>query len=414
MINVRTNNQSGAVSLFVVVFAMLIITVITVSFLRLMMDDQRQASNNDLSQSAYDSAQAGVEDAKRALLKYQQDCSSNPGSCDTYGAALTTDKCNAALNGISSSSLPLPNGSYPEIKVQQSLTGDDDILDQAYTCVTITLQTQDYLGELAANESQLVPLFSSKPFDRVRVEWFSKEDLSVTTGPTTVDLPGVVSGTNQPLYEQGEWPSDRPPLLRAQLVQFAHTFTLNNFDVVSGAQSNGATVFLYPTKQTGITDRAFTNYDFRKTSATDDADPKNPINTPLPVTCAENLNSGGYSCATNLVLPQAISATGIGDRTAFLRLAAFYKAAHFRVTLWNGPVDLANPPVDPVKFKDVQPLVDSTGRANDLFRRIQSRVDLYDTSFPYPEGTIDVTGNFCKDFAITDTQYIPGGTSCTP
>jgi hypothetical protein len=49
-----------------------------------------------------------------------------------------------------------------------------------------------------------------------------------------------------------------------------------------------------------------------------------------------------------------------------------------------------------------------------VFKRVISNVNLYDTSFPYPEATIDVTGDFCKDFAVTDTRYIAGSTTCKP
>jgi Tfp pilus assembly protein PilX len=64
--------HSGAVSIFMVVFMALLVTVVTVSFMRLMVRDQQRASDSDLSQSAYDSAMAGVEDAKRALTKYSE------------------------------------------------------------------------------------------------------------------------------------------------------------------------------------------------------------------------------------------------------------------------------------------------------------------------------------------------------
>lgn len=387
---------------------MLLVTVVTVSFLRLMVGDQQQATNNDLSQSAYDSAQAGVEDAKRALLKYRADCFSSPSTCADAADAISEPVCNVALMGISGTGATA-NGKPAEIMVQQS--SGDKALDQAYTCVTIILETDDYVGNLAANQSQLVPLISEDSFDRVRVEWFSKEDISSSGSTAAVNL-DPVGASGQPLYAQGQWPLNRPSLMRAQLIQFAKTFTLAGFDTVSGAQSNGASVFLYPTSQTGIAERTMTTDDQRKTSSTDNPNPKSPLTTPAPVSCLASITSGGFACTTVLVLPQAIGMADDDDvRTAFLRLMPLYNATHFRVTLWNGPVNTASVPV---KFKDVQPEVDSTGRANDLFRRVQSRVDLFDTSFPYPDATIDLTGNFCKDFAVTDTQYIPAATPCIP
>jgi Tfp pilus assembly protein PilX len=403
MKNMSINKQSGAVSLFVVVFFMLLVTVVTVSFLRLMVNDQRQASNNDLSQSAYDSAQAGVEDAKRALLEHRKACFVSTAACAVSSDSITTSECNAALKGIvGTAGVPVANGKTSEIMIQQSLSGNDKALDQAYTCVTIDLQTPDYVGDIAANQSQLVPLISAESFDRVQVQWFSRDDI-----PT-----GAVSLTSsRPLYTQANWPLNRPSLMRAQLMQVATDFTLAGFDEVVGAQSNSASVFLYPTNQPGITNIVMTTEDQRKTSVTDGPVRKGD-STPTAVTCTASLGAGGYACSAVLVLPQAIGGKADNsDRTAFLRLLPFYNATHFKVTLWNGSITSSSKVVD---FKDVQPSIDSTGRANDLFRRIESRVDLFDTTFPYPEAAIEVTGNFCKDFAVTDTQYIAGTSGCTP
>ncbi len=254
------NKQSGAVSLFVVIFAMLLLTVITVSFLRLMVGDLQQATNNDLSQSALDSAQAGTEDAKRALLYYQRACASGLPACNQFKTA--SSECNAALrigNVVKSADVGASAGGVTgEIKVQQSATGDA-VFNQAYTCVTIQLNTDNVEGELANGTSKLIPLKGVSSFNRVTISWYSQDDIS--TPSTTVNLPLRAAGTALPLNVQtgsGSWPATRPPVLRTQLMQFAPNFTLTDFDYVNGSsQSNANTLFLYPTSNASTTESPF-------------------------------------------------------------------------------------------------------------------------------------------------------------
>lgn len=404
------HQQAGAVSLFVVIFATLLITVVTVSFLRLMVGDQNRASNNDLSQSAYDSAQAGVEDGKRALLRYQKICNEGGQSaCDLVASQINDVACNEALrvgDVIGSGDVSGGGGSQTgEIKIQQTSSAGDATLDQAYTCVTITLITDDYLGSLSPGESKLVPLIGESSFDRVTIQWFSADDIGTSsTGANTVSLTGVAQP--QPLLGQTSWPINRPSVLRSQLLQFGNGFTLGDFDATTASgQSNTNTVFMYPTSAvTGATE-AFTVHDPRIKDSNGDIPQKQRNDTPLPVHCESSVSAGGYACTQTLILPEPING---GDRTAFLRLTPFYNATHFRATLSNSAAS--------VRFDSVQPIIDSTGRANDLFRRVSSRVDLIDTSFPYPDATVDLTtGNLCKNFSVTDTAYVaPSSGTCTP
>lgn len=376
---IRFRSESGAVSLFVVIFAALLITIITVSFIRLMVQDQQEASTNDLSQSAYDSALAGVEDAKRALVRYRTICEAgDPAACSTLDALLRAapQNCNTALADVVNVQ---PN---TEVVIEQS--SGDAALNQAYTCVKVSLETEDYLGTLPAYSSKIIPLFGTGSFTTIRLDWYSTDDLG---GNVNVTLPSAVSA-DRPLLAQSDWPQTQPSIMRTQLVQFGSNgsgtpqFRLSDFDNTSSGQSNVNTLFLYPVGATGVATNTvdtweFINRDVRRTGG----------GAPLGTTCTGVLNAGGYACSAYLQLPTPI---GGGERTAYLRLTSLYNPTHYRVTLVG------------TRFDAVQPSVDSTGRANDLFRRVEARVDLIDTDFPFPEGAVQVTGDFCKDFTITD------------
>jgi hypothetical protein len=372
------------------------------------MADQKQAGDTDLSQSAYDSAQAGVEDAKRALLRYQQICTNTPASCATEGYALSSSNCNDA---VTRGGVAVKDVTTGEVKVQQSTTVDQ-VLDQAYTCLTMQLQTDDYVGNLAAGQSEIVPLVvpEGATFNTVTVRWFSKDDVSTSSYTVT---PRSIAAT-QRLIEQDNWGRDTPSVMRTQLIQFGANFTMAGFDVVSsggaGTQSNANTVFLYPVLGAGGTSAAFTGLDTRKTNAADEPPKDNPSNTPYAVSCSASVASQDYACAMSLRLPDPIG--GGAQRTAFLRLTPLYNAAHYQVQLSNGDPTTA---ASIVRFKDVQPIIDSTGRANNMFRRVQARVNLYNTNFPYPDATIDIASNFCKVFSVSDdaATYRDSNT-CTP
>lgn len=402
----RGRKNEGAVSLFAVIFAMLLMTVVTVSFLRIMISDQNQASGNDLAQSAYDSAQAGVEDAKRALLWYQGECASGGSGCTWDSSWETT--CNAMVRDTNvvraGDEAPTAGGSGTgEIKVQQSVSGNDTALDQAYTCVTISRDSPDYIGELASGASTMIPLTAAGTYNTLTVEWFNSEDTSSTVGAVNVGT----TFASQPIQTQANWGADRPPILRTQYMQVGSNFNLSDFDYAntgSPGQSNANTLFLYPTSN-GASTVDLLQRDSRPDSAGNSSAAPESY-TPQPSLCTTTVASGSFSCKISITLPDPV---GGGARVSpYLWLTAYNAATHYRLTLTNS----AGTPVD---FRGAQPIVDATGRANTVFRRVQSRINLQG-EFPYPNGAVDVSGSFCKNFGVTNVNgdYVDNDTTCTP
>lgn len=377
--NMRRNRQAGGVSLFVVIFATLLITVVTLSFIQLMLKDQQQATANDLSQSAYDSAQAGVEDAKRALLM-QQACEQGSGSptCAALTAVMATQSCDMVQRALTATSTK-------ETQVQQSGSLTDSALDQAYTCVKIDRLTDDYLyNDLRDGSSIVVPLAGTAPFNSVKVSWFRQANSSGAPARPTF-------GTSLPRVGQ-QWKANMPPLVRAQFMQTGSSFTLDDFDG-SASGSNANTLFLFPSTVGGNPSFAL---DGRRSSSAE----------PYRVACVSSFTASDYLCSATITLPDAVGGAAGVHQNALLRLTSLYNTADYKIELYNGSTR--------VQFNGVQPKVDSTGRANDMFRRVETRLQMGGDVL-YPSAAVDVEGDLCKNFAVTNQ---PSGydntTTCTP
>ena len=63
--------KKGAASFYIVAFSTLILIIIATSFAIAIVAEVTRSSNDDLSQSAYDAALAGIEDAKLTFMNYQ-------------------------------------------------------------------------------------------------------------------------------------------------------------------------------------------------------------------------------------------------------------------------------------------------------------------------------------------------------
>jgi hypothetical protein len=170
-------------------------------------------------------------------------------------------------------------------------------------------------------------------------------------------------------------------------MQTGASFSLDDFDTTTADnKSNNSTLFLYPAIA-GASTSIPTNflYDTRHSTSVPMA--------PQQVQCAKTLGAAQqYACSVSIKLQAPVDGN-VNNRGAYLRLSALYNATHYTIQLSNGPT--------PALFDNVQPVVDSTGRANNLFRRVSSRIELKG-AMAYPEAAIDIAGGLCKNFLVTD------------
>lgn len=381
------NNQDGFVSLFSTIFFMLLITVITLGFIQIMSTEQQQSIDNDLSASALAAAQSGIEDAKRAILKYF----SLPAGAQksTYLTQMTSpksDTCDALTNSSIATDLNLSSTGNVVNNAQ---------INQAYTCLSVNLDSPDYISQSSAGKSQVVPLKAvGGSFEQIKVSWHL---LSTAVGTDGDGLPGSPSGTSPyyaagpllyPQIASGTSPSwsryGYPAYLRAELMGYP-SGSFSRADLTQRSRS----VLLVPS-QTGTSSTTPVNFG--------SADP-NPGTfgqselQPTTIKCdpTPNTDIGGYACTALLELPTGAQYAS-GSNTYFLRLTPIYGQTHFRVALVHSGNE--------VNFDQVQPTIDSTGRANDVYRRLQARV-LVNQLSNYPEFAAESANTICKNMQIT-------------
>lgn len=365
--------ERGATALVVVLFSILLISTITVGFLRLIIQDQKRTTNDELSRGAYDAALAGVEDGKRVLQALAN------GSAPVQAAikaAIDRGDCNT----VHAAKILSPSDSSArtdEVLITAGGSSDDSStsFDQAYTCVKISTTTPTYQNSLDTDKSDVIPLATAGSFTNLTIAWHSPSAGDGTPGHLT-NTPASLPAFNQ---WSGSGPAStvRPALMRLQLIQFnRNRVSADDLDSAAGS----ATLFLYPSSISGIGSQNFA------------IDGRTGGVSVARVSCSTVI--AGYACRATIAVPNPPNGTP-ADRQAYLRVTPLYAAkTSFEVSLDNG-----------AQFDAVEPSIDSTGRASNVFRRVNARVRQTSTSFDYPRATVDITNNLCKSFGITSTEY---------
>lgn len=391
--------KQGMASIYVVVFVTMLIGVITLSFLRVMLSESGRTEKSTLADSAMNSAMAGVEDAKTILTSYNE-CVTNPSgkNCDNIKKLVeeSTDKCD------------LGEDSAGETTIGFSGEGNSgSINDQAYTCVNLTVKG-DYVGSIDNDNPVLViPMrvengVNINDIEGVRLSWksgnvesssdygdFKNGNVNNNSVSSVLGKSGVTTDGHENVSKANG--------LKVTLIQTSADYDLDSFYVSDNGSTttNRATLMLLPSNDSTI------NKDIAKEEFIESAD--KTYNAPLSVFCS----STDLRCSTELHFPKPKNGAR-EESTFFLVISRVYS----KPTVDEVEVKMFSDPEhkNEIPFFNVQPIVDSTGRAGDLVRRVEVRLGSNAGQFvPLSELTVD--GGLSKDFFVTK-NCINGTSTC--
>lgn len=412
----RQKTKRGMTSIVITMIVIIILGIITLGFTRLMLSQATQTTNNDLSQSAYDSALAGVEDAKISVIKYHQ-ClnkgySISTGTeeckfliktmqegikkqdCDVIKKALKREDTSTNADGTTNAdSQGVIIQETQRSSEDQSKTASDMV--QAYTCVTVKEELSDYKTSLSENDRvRLIPLRvndTSSKIAAVEFNWYSNTNLEKDGGVNRIcNNPGSGDTKNKVLDSKT---SCITPAVIVSMFQFDSSFALSELSTARTAGTDRGTLFLRPLKSNSSNTVNITGNDWLKSADKNE-------NLVKKVNCKFG---DTYACKTKLEFPNTFQGNGVDNKSGiFLLVSLPYGASTTDLS-----IKMLDKNGNTLWFNGVQARVDSTGRANDLYRRVETRLDLNDTNFPYPEFEITMGGNgdIRKSFYVTNNCW---------
>jgi hypothetical protein len=370
----RESSQSGLVSILTVIFFMIFISIIVLGFIKIMGDEQRQATDNDLSASALAAAQSGIEDAKRIILRCKD--TPAPGGCDNPMGGMMNSGAGAGNCDMLGMANSLTGPLAIDIVGDEAIVGDDTYR-QAYTCLTIKKDTDDVKKTLTEGRSAIIKLdVGAGGLDSLTFRWTGSGGTYGVNGPSTLfpARANWLSGTNTV-----------PPMLRLQFIPYvAGSVALDTVERESRtAFVKPASVVASPSDIQVLDQRNATPGSLRTAAVS-------------PVVYANCPVLGStYECTKTLTNFSTA-------RTYYLRATLMYGAqTNLTITATRAGV--------PQTFKFVQPEIDVTGRANDVYRRVKARVSFEAPSITYPEYALESGTTICKRLIVADatnSQYV--------
>jgi Tfp pilus assembly protein PilX len=360
-------NENGFAAIVIAIVLVIVLSLITVGFAALMRSEQRSALDRQLSNAAYYAAESGVNDAAAAV---EAGFSAVKNKCSPFTVtdinALPASSQNAATQYLTNANV-------------------DSGSNTSYTCLLIN------------------PNPSTLEYSSVAV---GKATTAVMTGADSTGATATINklvfswqDSSGKTFAPGGWSTNYYPPLGGWTNGDAITGILRVALTPMGAMDrnsltmNTYTAFLYP--QPG----SYRPIDSAPSS--DYGSSIGPQNAGVTV--------GGSCNTSNQPRYCEVAVTGLNQTTYLLHLSSIYRPTQVTVT----PFNCSGGTCTQIYIKGAQTLIDSTGKAQDVLKRIQVRMPL-SNSFDYPEFDISTVGNVCKQLSTYPPNLAtgsPGGTA---
>lgn len=334
-------SQEGVVSLLVTMVLMIVISLIALGFAQIARRNQGQQLNQQLSTQAFYAAESGVNDAARIFLT--QLAAGVPAS------QLSRTTCNAG--GTGNVYLPLNGGSL-----------GSPASNIAYTCVLIN-PTSGKIETNISTTSKLIPISAASNINSIDINWST---LGASPNPTngcsaTVQLPTAAG-----------WGACGMGVLRVDLVP-----------TDNGAPTDAATLaketlsfFVVPIK-TG---------------------PPTPVVTyGGPASSTNNVNNiiGSHCKNPTPNCAVTIDTSAYAHKSYEMRVSSEYEDSQLQITANGGSLPLDG----------AQVVIDATGKAQNVVRRIQVYVPLNLQSNQLSDYAVETTDSICKRYVVMNGYY---------
>ena len=355
MKSAKNQQQNGFISIIVAMIIMIFVTLVALGFAFLARQNQRENENRILSTQAFYAAESAVNDTI-ALLKSgsapTQKTTCDPGSNNTIGSSNSDVKYTCVLYNTEPTALEYPDVEAGQEQIVKVKTSDGSNLQS----ITISWQAKD-------GSTTFVPAASSN-------HYLPQSSYTEADGYNLASATGMLRATLIPIYG-----------------------TISRSDLSTKAQ----TLFLYPKAGSGgATNQPFLNVG--SLAVPPQADPAQGLF--VDGRCNASANSAPLRlCNVTITGLSASAATN----TFYLRLRALYKASSVTISATSATSSNAH-------LIGEQAVIDATGKAVDVVRRIQVRVPLNtETIANRPPYAIESVDSICKRL-----QVWPGGTTIAP